>query len=104
MLRIELIRDACPAAMVASLYAVSHRTMTRHLKAEGRTFRQVTNEVRCEIACKLVAETDLSLRQIAEILNYSDPSAFTPAFQRWMGRAPSAYRSSHRELARSTIP
>jgi AraC-like DNA-binding protein len=94
MLRVELIKDNCPAPMAASLYAMSRRTLARHLKAEGRTFRQLTNEVRCEIACKLLAKTDLSLKQIAEVLNYSEPSAFTRAFQRWKGQAPSAYSSS----------
>ncbi|MET0528231.1 MAG: AraC family transcriptional regulator [Microvirga sp.] len=82
LLRVEIFKDTCTADMVAGLYAVSRRTLTRHLKAEGRTFRQGTNEVRCEIACKLLAETDLSLRQITKVLNYSDPSAFTRAFQR----------------------
>ena len=88
-LRVELIRDPCPAEMVASLYSVSRRTLHRRLQAEGRTFRQVADEIRCEIACKLLATSDLSLRQIAEILNYSEHSAFTRAFQRWTGQAPS---------------
>jgi AraC-like DNA-binding protein len=95
MLRGKLIRGTCSADMVASLYSVSRRTLYRHLKAEGRTFRQVTNGVRCEIACTLIAETDLSFSQIAEILNYSEASAFTRAFQRWSGQTPSAWRSTH---------
>ena len=82
--------------MVASLYAVSRRTLHRHLKAEGGTFRQVANEVRCEIACTLLAETDLPLSQIAEILNYSEISAFSRAFRRWSGQPPSVWRSNHR--------
>ena len=57
-LRVKLIRDTV-ADMVARLYAVSRRTLYRHLKAEGGTFRQVANEVRCEIACTLLAETDI---------------------------------------------
>ena len=84
--------------MAASLYAVSHRILHRYLKAEGGTFRQVANEVRCEIACTLLAETDLTLSQIAEILNYSEISAFTRAFRRWSGQPPSVWRSRHRGL------
>ncbi|MBM6583003.1 helix-turn-helix transcriptional regulator [Microvirga sp. BT689] len=95
LLRGKLIRDTCTADMLASLYSVSRRTMYRHLKAEGRTFQQVANGVRCEIACTLIAETDLSFRQIAEILNYSEASAFTRAFSRWTGQPPSAWRSTH---------
>ena len=98
-LRVKLIRDTCTSDMVASLYAVSRRTLHRHLKAEGGTFRQVANEVRCEIACTLLAETDLTLSQIAEILNYSEVSAFSRAFRRWAGQPPSVWRSSHRARA-----
>ena len=85
--------------MVASLYAVSRRTLHRHLKAEGGTFRQVANEVRCEIASMLLAETDLTLSQIAEILNYSEISAFSRAFRRWSGQPPSVWRCNRREWA-----
>jgi AraC-like DNA-binding protein len=98
LLRVELLRDPCTAAMVASLYSVSRRTLYRHLKAEGGTFRQMTNAIRCEIACMLLAKTDLSVRQIAEVLNYSETGAFSRAFRRWSGQPPSAWRSSHPEL------
>ena len=79
LLQVKLIRDTCTATMAASLYAVSRRTLYRYLKAEGRTFRQVANEVRCEIACTLLAKTDMPLSQITEILNYSEVSAFSRA-------------------------
>ena len=98
-LRVKLIRDTCTSDMVASLYAVSRRTLHRHLKAEGGTFRQVANEVRCEVACTLLADTDLTLSQIAEILNYSEISAFSRAFRRLSGQSPSVWRSSHRARA-----
>ena len=98
LLQSHLIWDTCTVAMVADIYAVSRRTLSRHLKAEGHTFRQMTNEIRCEIACKLLAKTHLSVGQIAEVLNYSENSAFTRAFRRWSGQSPSAWRSSHRGL------
>jgi AraC-like DNA-binding protein len=97
MLRVELIRDTCTAAIAASRYSVSRRTLARHLKAEGRTFRQVANEVRSKIACMLLAKTDLPLGQIAEVLNHAEHSAFTRAFRRWTRETPAAWRSSHRE-------
>jgi len=99
LLRVEIFKDTCTADMVAGLYAVSRRTLTRHLKAEGRTFRQVANAVRCEVACTLLAETDLPLSQIAEVLNYSEISAFSRAFRRWSGQPPSVWRSNHRARA-----
>jgi AraC-like DNA-binding protein len=100
MLRGKLIRDTCTSDMVASLYSVSRRTLYRYLKAEGGTFRQVANGVRSEIACTLLAETDLPLSEIAEVLNYSEHSAFCRAFRRWSGQPPSVWRSNHRRLVR----
>ncbi|EIM30782.1 helix-turn-helix domain-containing protein [Microvirga lotononidis] len=99
MLHHELIQDTCSAERAASFYAVSRRTLCRHLTAEGSSFRQLTTEVRCELACLLLAASNLSLGQIAEILNYAELSAFSRAFRRWTGQSPSAWRSSERGLA-----
>jgi AraC-like DNA-binding protein len=71
------------------------RTLNRHLRSEGFAFRQVANQVRYEIACDLLRNTDMALSQIAAILRYSELSAFTRAFRRWSGQKPSVWRASH---------
>jgi AraC-like DNA-binding protein len=83
---------------------MERRTLHRHLQAEGRSFRQVANEVRFEIACRLLATTDMAHPQIAAVLNYADHSAFTRAFRGWSGQTPSAWRSRHHRLARRSGP
>src|SRR3712207_2625833 len=83
LLRIQLLRDTCSAATVAGLFSMHRRTLARHLRTEGLAFRQVANEVRFEIACQLLQNTDMALGQIAAALKYSEPSAFTRAFRRW---------------------
>ncbi|MBE2257822.1 MAG: helix-turn-helix transcriptional regulator, partial [Rhodobacteraceae bacterium] len=45
--------------------------------------------------------TDLSLGQVAEILDYSSASAFTHAFKRWKKVAPLEWRQSHGRAAAS---
>src|SRR4051794_5821574 len=95
VLRTELLRDTCSAGQIARLFSMHRRTMNRHLHIEGLTFRQVANEVRFEIACELITNTDMALSQVAAALGYSEPSAFTRAFKRWSGQAPSAWRTSH---------
>jgi len=96
VLRTELFRDPCTAATVASLLSMGRRTLHRRLQAEGRTFRQVASEVRFEIACELLAQTDMPLAEVAASLHYCDHSAFTYAFRGWSGQTPSAWRSSRR--------
>ena len=77
------------------------RTLHRHLRTEGLAFRQMANEIRFEIACELLANTDMALGQIAAALKYSELSAFTRAFRRWSGQTPSAWRTSHPRVQKS---
>src|SRR6478735_4065016 len=77
VLRTELLRDTCSATMVARHFSMHRRTMNRHLNAEGLAFRQVANQIRFEIACELLENTDMALGQVAALLRYSEPSAFT---------------------------
>src|SRR3954466_3070373 len=79
VLRTELLRNTCSAAGIARLFSMHRRTLNRHLHTEGLGFRQLANEVRFEIACELLANTDMALSQIAAVLRYSELSAFTRA-------------------------
>jgi AraC-like DNA-binding protein len=69
------------------------RTLRRRLLEEGTTFRSLREEVRMTLAEKLLlAESHLSLQQIAEQLGYSDASSFVSAFKRYCGRTPGNLR------------
>ncbi|WP_243370785.1 helix-turn-helix domain-containing protein [Microvirga solisilvae] len=94
VLRTELLKDSCSATTVARLFLMHRRTLNRHLRNEGLAFRQVANEVRFEIACELLKNTDMALSQIAAVLRYSELSAFTRAFRRWAKQTPSAWRAN----------
>jgi AraC-like DNA-binding protein len=101
VLRTELLKDTCSVAAIACLFSMHRRTLHRHLRTEGVAFRQVANEIRFEIACDLLANTEMTLGQIAAALRYSEPSAFTRAFRRWSGQTPSAWRSDHADALRA---
>jgi AraC-like DNA-binding protein len=103
VLRTKLLKEDCSAAMVARLFSMHRRTMNRHLRTEGLAFREVANEIRFEIACELLESTDMTLSQVAAILRYSELSAFTRAFRRWSGQAPSAWRASHPHVRKSRL-
>jgi AraC-like DNA-binding protein len=89
--------------MIAQLFSMHRRTMSRHLRMEGLAFRQVANEVRFEIACELLENTDMALSQVAAALKYSELSAFTRAFRRWSGQSPSAWRRSHPRIRKPRL-
>jgi AraC-like DNA-binding protein len=101
VLRTELLRDTCSAATVARLFSMHRRTLNRRLRIEGLAFRQVANQIRFEIACELLENTDMALSQVAAVLRYSELSAFTRAFRRWSGQTPSAWRSGHPRIWKS---
>jgi hypothetical protein len=61
----------------------------------------VAGEIRFEIACELLENTDMALSQVAAALQYSERSAFTRAFRRWSGQSPSAWRTSHSRVQKS---
>jgi len=77
---------------VAKKLHMSSRTLRRHLKIEGQTFKEIAEELRRLKAFDLLKTTDQTLEKIAEQLGYSDVPNFCHAFKRWTGRTPSCYR------------
>lgn len=103
LLRKRPLRGLCSAEEVAGLLAMHRRTLSRHLNVEGTGFREIVNEVRFEVACRLLRGTDFSSAQIASALGYSEASAFTRAFRRWSGQTPGAWRAEHRRAEGAQI-
>ena len=96
LLRMRLTSDRCSADAIADLLTIHRRTLSRRLKDGGTGYRDITNEIRFEIARQLLGDTEVPLGQIAAALDYSEASAFTRAFRRWSGETPTAWRARHR--------
>ena len=71
---------------------LSEATFQRRLKAEAVSYQQLKNDIRRDIAIELLTQTDYSLQQISDELDFHDPSAFHRAFKKWTGVSPGAYR------------
>ncbi|MDR7038939.1 AraC-like DNA-binding protein [Methylobacterium sp. BE186] len=95
-LQTSVTRQRCRAERVARLKLVNRRTMSRRLRAEGTSFRQLANEAQFRVAKQLLADTIMSLAQISNCLDFSEPAAFTHAFRRWSGMTPSEWRRANR--------
>ncbi len=94
MLRARVIFRDTSLEAVASELSMQPRTLNRRLQAEGKSFRDLINEARFEVARQLLAGTRMDITDIALALGYADPSGFTHAFQRWSGVAPSEWRTN----------
>jgi AraC-like DNA-binding protein len=90
-----LLLDGMPSmADAARSLGLSSRTLRRRLAQENLTFEEIRDDVRFTVARELLALTDLPIGDIAEALAFSTHAAFTNAFQRWSGKAPSTWRTT----------
>ncbi|MEM7016078.1 MAG: AraC family transcriptional regulator [Pseudomonadota bacterium] len=79
---------------VANQLHVSERTLKRRLMSESTSFRALCNEVKNVLACQYLKTTELTVAEIASLLDYTETVSFRRAFVRWNGITPSAYRAS----------
>lgn len=101
MLRLKtetVVRGLLPSARLdltaaAALMRMSPRTLQRRLAAAGAGFEAIVNEVRADLAESYLRESALSAAEIAEILQFSQTSAFSRAFRRWRGMSPREARA-----------
>ncbi|SDE74705.1 AraC family transcriptional regulator [Ruegeria marina] len=78
---------------VASDLCMTSRTLRRKLAAEGTSFRELLDEVRCALANDYLQSSDLPIDDIAQALDFNDTPSFRRAYRRWTGKTPSAARN-----------
>ena len=93
----EFVANALPndgAGISAAAHALgmSPRTLQRRLQERDIIYARLVDEVRRRFSEKYLADTSLSLGEIAYLLGYSETSAFNRAYRRWTGRTPAADR------------
>jgi AraC-like DNA-binding protein len=94
-IRSMLLRDVTnrPAlATVANQLKTTPRTLRRQLQSQDTSFRQLSNELRIQLALRYLRETRMTTQDIAFALGFSDAANFRHAFRRWTGRTPNEFR------------
>ena len=90
---VQRLRDGEPGiANIAEALALSERSLQRKLQTEGVSFRDVVDEARHKLALVYLGDQSLSMTDVACLLGYAEGAAFTRAFKRWTGHAPSQLR------------
>lgn len=79
-------------ARTAVHMGLSARTLQRRLADGGTDFQTLLDEVRVAQARTYVEDSDLPLMQVAQLLGYSQPAAFSRWFQSRFGASPSVVR------------
>jgi AraC-like DNA-binding protein len=93
LVRLQLPAGRCTIERVARQLDVDRRTLHRKLAAEGRTFSDILESVRTEIATRILQSRERPLTAVADLLGFSDLSAFSRWFRARFGLSPSAWRT-----------
>lgn len=90
------IAKTLPAALsleqAANLLQLSSSSLKRLLQQHNTHFAALVDDVRRDKACLLLLQGELSNRQLAQQLGYSDEHNFRRAFKRWTGMLPSSVK------------
>jgi AraC-like DNA-binding protein len=97
----QLIRRAlkagdCSVDRVANYLSMNKRTLQRQLKALGTSYKFLLDEVRMDIAQRYLRESSGSLTNLADMLCYTELSAFSNAFKARLGQSPRQWQKAHR--------
>lgn len=79
---------------VARRLGVSVRSLHRHLAEDGLSFQSLAEETRKDLAVALLKQEHYSIAEIAFLTGFSEQSAFTRAFKRWLGETPANFRKT----------
>ncbi len=76
---------------IARKIGMSDRSVRRYLKEENTSFKAIFEDVKKDLAVGMIAD-GMALSDVAHGLWYSDQPAFTRAYKKWFGVAPSKHK------------
>ena len=84
----------------ADIMHVSPRTLIRKLGQEDTSFKQLINQVRLKRSRELLANTSLSIKQIAARTGFTNANSFSRAFKALSGDTPLQWRKQNQTVKR----
>jgi AraC-like DNA-binding protein len=69
--------------------ALSGRSLQRELNGRGTSYREELDRIRLDLALDLLTRAEV--RDISNVLQFSDVSSFYRAYRRWTGKTPAEY-------------
>ncbi|MFT5587455.1 MAG: AraC-like DNA-binding protein [Cognaticolwellia sp.] len=82
------------ATRIAKQLGMSPRTLQRRLTQHQVNYAQLLEQTRRGLAEKYLADTALTLAEVAYLCGYSEQTSFFRAFRQWTGETPSARRAN----------
>ncbi|MEN8688773.1 MAG: AraC family transcriptional regulator [Desulfobacterales bacterium] len=92
------LSDGYPTArLAAEVMDVSERTLARRLSAHGLTYGKLVDQVRFEVAKKLLQKPDARIGDAARSVGFESQGNFTRMFRRVGGLNPKEFRKATRQ-------
>lgn len=90
---VNLVKPSFPTIQqVAANLNLSVRTVQRKLGNEGKTYKEIIESLRKEFALQYLQQNELTINEIAYLLDYAEASTFIRSFKRWYNQTPGDYR------------
>jgi AraC-like DNA-binding protein len=103
LVEVLLPTGRCSLAHVSRALHVPPRTLHRHLAEEGESFSAIVTDVRARWAERYLATGAYSLTEIAHLLGFAAPSAFSVWFRGHFGTTATEWRRRARAGPASTL-
>lgn len=95
-----LLKDGLPRKeRVAERFAMTVRTLQRHLQQAGTSYQEILDRLRQELAEHYLLRSDLPIQDIAHYLGFTEPRSFHRSFKGWTGMTPGEFRESRRQTS-----
>jgi AraC-like DNA-binding protein len=89
-------KSVVPAVdVIASHMNMSSRSFQRKLEADGKSYREISEEMKKELTLALLKNPKYNSSEISRALGYAEPAAFRLAFKRWMDETPAQWRKKN---------
>ena len=98
LVEVLLPTGRCGVDQVARTLGMDRRTLHRHLAARGETFTSTVDAVRAGLAERYLSNERYRLTEIADLLGFAAPSAFSRWFRHRFGDSPSQWRARRADL------
>ena len=85
-------RRTVSVEVVADQLRMSVRTLQRRLRDEGTDYLTLLDDVRRELATKLLSEGTRQLEDVASLIGFGNASSLNRAVRRWTGDTPRRFR------------
>ena len=102
--KIDLMLDSFVSGQIPNveelteMFAVSRRTLERKLSEEGTSFTTIKDNYLQRKSFELLSDASLSVKEIADQLNFSNSQNYIRSFKRWTGVPPETYRTKSSEV------